>query len=74
MLKHKEPHVANETKQFKDELAQLHKRLVNDAQLQDLAIVQDAVNPPAEAPEKELELKLHDTSITLAVLLRFNIF
>lgn len=48
MLKHKEPHVANETKQFKDELAQLHKRLVNDAQLQDLAIVQDAVNPPAE--------------------------
>lgn len=40
MLKDKEPHVANESKQFKDELAQLHKRLVNDAQLQDLAIIQ----------------------------------
>lgn len=48
MLKDKEQHAANETKHFKDELAQLHKRLVNDAQLQDLAIVQYAVNPPAE--------------------------
>lgn len=48
MLKDKEQHVANETKQFKDELAQLHKKLVNDAQLQDLAIIQYAVNEDSE--------------------------
>lgn len=40
-------------KQFKDELAQLHKKLVNDAQLQDLAIIQYAVNQLDEESEEK---------------------
>lgn len=52
MLKDKKQHVANETKELKDEWTQLHKKLVNDAQLQDLAIIQYAVNQLDEDSEE----------------------